>query len=97
MSEGARLARMIERLSRGVVLEREDAERIVNALEPCLATRPFNLVLDEDAPDPCDAEVWSWAIFSTEAVDPYWIRCTRLGPHDRHEDSNTGATWTDEE
>lgn len=50
---------------------------------------------DAAAHEPCDSEVWSWQIYRPEQMDPYWIRCTRVGPHDEHKDSNTGATWTD--
>lgn len=41
----------------------------------------------------CDEEVWSWNYFPEEAVDPYWIRCTLVLPHDEHEDEHTGLTW----
>lgn len=44
---------------------------------------------------PCTEEIWSWTYFTAEQVDPYWIRCTAVGPHDEHEDSNTGAKWKD--
>lgn len=45
------------------------------------------------ATEPCDAETWSWDHFRDWQVDPYWIRCKALGPHDEHEDSDTGLTW----
>lgn len=43
--------------------------------------------------EPCTAEIWSWDIFRHQQVDPYWMRCDRLGEHDEHENSETGATW----
>lgn len=44
---------------------------------------------------PCEAEIHSWTYFTPEQADSYWIRCGLLGPHTEHEDSNTGAHWTD--
>lgn len=41
----------------------------------------------------CTAEVWSWDVFKPEVVDPYWMHCNRVGVHDEHENSDTGATW----
>ncbi len=43
--------------------------------------------------EPCKAEIWSWDIFRHQEVDPYWMRCHRIGAHDKHENSETGATW----
>lgn len=43
--------------------------------------------------EPCDAETWSMDHYRDGQVDRYWIRCTQLGPHTEHEDSNTGLTW----
>ena len=43
--------------------------------------------------DPCKAETHSWSHYRPEQIDSYWIRCTRLGKHDEHEDSNTGLNW----
>lgn len=45
--------------------------------------------------EPCDAEKHSWGYFTPEVVDSYWMRCHKLGPHDEHENSETGATWND--
>lgn len=45
---------------------------------------------------PCEEETWSWWHFTPDQVDPYWIRCTLAGPHDEHEDENTGLTWVPE-
>lgn len=45
---------------------------------------------------PCDAEKHSWDFFSPNAVDSYWMRCHLVGPHDEHENSETGAKWRDE-
>lgn len=45
---------------------------------------------------PCRAELWSWDYFNSEAVDPYWMHCHLIGKHDRHENSETGATWAGE-
>lgn len=47
------------------------------------------------ANEPCDAETHSWTHYRPEQVDSYWIRCTKAGPHDEHEDSNTGLTWVE--
>lgn len=46
---------------------------------------------------PCTAEKWSWDLFRAEQVDPYWMRCHLLGPHDEHENSETGAKWKADE
>lgn len=46
--------------------------------------------------EPCTAEIHSWskqAFHRNRDIDSYWIRCTLLGKHDEHEDSNTGLTW----
>lgn len=43
---------------------------------------------------PCNAEVWSWSHFTSEQVDPYWIRCTLAVEHTEHKDEHTGLTWT---
>lgn len=41
----------------------------------------------------CDAEEWAPTHYG-QAVDPYWIGCTRVGRHDEHSDAgNTGLTW----
>lgn len=55
----------------------------------------LHAILDEHdpAPESCEAELHSWDHFSREQVDQYWMRCDRLGPHDEHENSETGATW----
>ena len=45
---------------------------------------------------PCKAEIWSWDIFRHQEVDPYWMRCHLIGPHEKHENSETGATWSTE-
>lgn len=49
----------------------------------------------DEASGVCTAETWSWRHFTSEQVDAYWIRCTLGGPHEQHEDENTGLTWTD--
>ncbi|KIP90169.1 hypothetical protein RU09_11860 [Microbacterium sp. MEJ108Y] len=49
--------------------------------------------LTEPEAEPCDAEIWSWDIFRHQQVDPYWMRCHKLGAHDEHENSETGAHW----
>ena len=45
--------------------------------------------------EPCDSEKHSWDHFRVEQVDSYWMRCHRVGPHIEHENSETGARWTD--
>lgn len=47
------------------------------------------------ANDACTSEKHSWDYFKPEQVDSYWMRCHRLGPHDEHENSETGAKWRD--
>ena len=42
--------------------------------------------------EPCGDELWSWDYFQPEQVDPYWM-CHRLGPHEEHKNSETGAHW----
>ena len=47
----------------------------------------------EPADVACDSETWAPDHYG-QAVDPYWIRCTRQGRHDEHSDAgNTGCTW----
>lgn len=47
--------------------------------------------------DPCTEETYSLWHFNNDQLDAYWIRCTRTGPHEEHEDENTGLTWPKEE
>lgn len=49
--------------------------------------------LTEPDAEPCDAELWSWSYFRLEQVDAYYMRCHRIGPHDEHKNSETGAHW----
>lgn len=42
---------------------------------------------------PCTAEIHSWERFRPEQTDSYWIRCKLAGPHEQHEDSDTGLRW----
>jgi len=65
----------------------------LTATAPLIVAREAELHAAATAP--CSAEVWSWDHFTDSQVDPYWIRCTQLGPHDEHEDSNTGLRWKD--
>lgn len=46
---------------------------------------------------PCEAEIWSYDVFRPTQVDPYYIQCSKTihPPTEKHEDSNTGATWED--
>jgi hypothetical protein len=65
-----------------------------------LAALGYDLALipREDAePQPREAETHSWRHFNAEQADSYWIRCTLQGPHDEHEDANTGLTWRSNE
>lgn len=48
---------------------------------------------EEPDDEPCKAETHSWSHYRPEQIDSYWIRCTRLGEHDEHEDSHTGLRW----
>lgn len=41
----------------------------------------------------CKSDIWSWSVFSDNAVDPYWIQCTLIGNHTEHENSETGVKW----
>ena len=43
--------------------------------------------------DECREELHSWAYFNQNQVDSYWMRCHLLGPHEEHENSETGARW----
>ncbi len=57
---------------------------------------PLRLMVPAEDPiddDPCDAEMWSWDYFRHQQVDAYWMRCHRVGKHDEHENSETGAHW----
>ena len=67
--------------------ERDSALRSIRAAADMLE-RPLT-------EKPCDVETWSWEHFNQEQMDGYWIRCTQVGPHDEHEDANTGLTWRD--
>lgn len=58
---------------------------------------PLTRLLPEEEPtddEPCTAQFWSWDYFRSGGdVDPYWMRCHKLGKHDEHENSETGAHW----
>jgi hypothetical protein len=61
---------------------------------PCATIQALDGVFPEtDNAAPCDAEVRSWDYYQPEQIDLCWIRCTRLGTHDEHEDSHTGLKW----
>lgn len=49
---------------------------------------------EEEAEALCDEELHSWDYFRPQQVDSYWMRCCRVGKHDEHEHSDTGATWS---
>lgn len=56
---------------------------------------PLTLIypdLPEDD-EPCGEQMWSWDYFRHGQVDAYWMRCDRVGKHDEHENSETGARW----
>ena len=75
---------------RGRVEQRHDmTTQLLEAIEADRAA----VLAEQRTYEPCDAEIWSWEIFQPEQVDPYWMRCHLLGPHDEHENSETGATW----
>lgn len=61
-------------------------ERIAE-LEAAIAEAPRDTT-------PCAEEKHSWDYFRPEQMDSYWMRCDKLGPHDKHENSETGAHWT---
>lgn len=63
----------------------------LEAAAPLIVTRDREI--HAAASEPCDAETWSMDHFRDGQVDPYWIRCKALGPHDEHEDSDTGLKW----
>src|SRR3546814_16107517 len=52
---------------------------------------------DEIDATPCDSEKHSWDYYRPGQVDSYWMRCHLVGPHDEHENSETGATWREPE
>ena len=57
---------------------------------------PLRLMVPADDPiddEPCSAEMWSWDYFRHQQVDAYWMRCHKLGKHDEHKNSETGAHW----
>ena len=56
---------------------------------------PLTLIWPEmpEEDDPCTEQMWSWDYFRHEQVDAYWMRCSRVGAHDEHENSETGARW----
>lgn len=66
-----------------VLFGREETERIAEELA----------AFEVKAAEPCTAETPSWDHYSPDLIDSYWIRCTELGPHEKHRDSNTGLTW----
>lgn len=43
--------------------------------------------------EPCKEQLHSWSYFQPEQVDSYWMSCDRLGAHDEHKNSDTGAHW----
>lgn len=90
IEEGTCAAECGEPIRPGDVVVHVDDEPVHEACEAKA------LDLRAHAHDECDAEIYSWDYFSVDAVDPYWIRCGRVGPHEEHEDSNTGAKWRDD-
>ena len=62
---------------------------VVRIAERALAVTPETEVDDE----PCSAELWSLDYFRHQQVDAYWMRCHKVGAHDEHENSETGAHW----
>lgn len=67
------------------------ARTVLEVAAPLILARDAEL--HAIATEPCDAETWSWDHFRDSQVDPYWIRCKALGPHEEHEDSDAGLTW----
>lgn len=56
-------------------------------------------VVDRDEADrlasvPCRWEMDHWTYFGHG--DDYWMKCKLVGPHEVHEDSDTGAKWTND-
>lgn len=45
---------------------------------------------------PCRWEMDSWSYFRHGQTDRYWMQCKLVGPHKVHENSDTGATWTND-
>ena len=41
-------------------------------------------------------EAFAGAGVTKQEVDAYWMRCPLIGPHEKHENSETGATWSTE-
>lgn len=72
----------------GYSVEEAFADGAVWALSRAAAAEEVN---DE----PCKAETHSWSHYQPEQIDSYWIRCTQLGKHEGHHDSNTGLRWGD--
>lgn len=66
-------------------------QRLVEAADALEAASSCAEPQDDD--EPCGDELWSWHYFQPEQVDPYWMRCDRIGPHDEHKNSETGAHW----
>ena len=103
MSEQEAQAKAIEavqRLAQAVIdASGEDAHEAVHedlaTVEAVLRHVPVEG--GDEAPEhddePCSAELWSWDYFNDQQVDPYWMRCHKVGAHDEHENSETGATW----
>lgn len=81
-ADAAMLAQ-VQGAAAGEGTEDERLERIRNLLDEAEATDS----------EPCGAELYSWDYFRSEQVDPYWMRCHRVGTHDERENSDTGATW----
>lgn len=75
--------------------EREEQHRahLVDIIEAEIAAAKARQAA---ASEPCAEEKHSWDHFdsNSDVVDSYWMRCHRVGPHDEHENSETGATWT---
>lgn len=50
---------------------------------------------------PCESEMYTGHYYRQQVaaglMDYYWMRCDRTGPHDEHENSETGATWKDDD
>jgi hypothetical protein len=79
----ATLLAQVQAAAAGAGTEDERLEQIRDLLDAA----------DAAASAPCGAELHSWDVFRSGQVDPYWMRCHLVGPHDEHENSETGATW----
>ena len=85
--------RVIEELARNGVKAGVITAHVPGEVFDAWVRRLQDAVFGGDPFQPCDEEIRTWDVFTPEQIDPYWMKCDRLGPHTEHHNGETGATW----